>query len=99
LVGKIELGQNYPDPFFPSEETAITYRVDNAFCVKIILFDSDKEKLYTFEGLPKSGGKLIIGSNMLSPGEYYYALFINGRMMQKRYMKVLDPITLNVIVR
>jgi hypothetical protein len=78
--------QNYPNPFNPS--TTISYKIPKAMRVKIIIFNSNGEKIKILEDKYKNSGfhKIIFNSEGLSSGVYYYQLITKDKIVTKKFV-------------
>lgn len=90
-VGKLRLEQNYPNPLVRSESTTIRYQATDVYDVCIAVYDSEtKERILTLSNLDQNIGQVKINGSQLKQGTYIYALLVNGRMVEKRKMVVVD---------
>lgn len=90
-VGKLRLEQNYPNPLVRSESTTIRYQATDVYDVCIAVYDSEtKERILTLSNLDQNIGQVKINGSQLKQGTYIYALHVNGRMVEKRKMVVID---------
>jgi hypothetical protein len=89
LEQKFYLSQNAPNPFFTDGETLIEYRALSAYTFSVIVFDARETKVLQFDHLPGYEGNFKIKGSDLIPGEYWYALIINGRRVLTRKLKLL----------
>lgn len=90
-VGKLRLEQNYPNPLVRSESTTIRYQATDVYDVCIAIYDNEtKERVLTLTNLDQHIGQVKINGNQLQKGTYIYALLVNGRMVEKRKMVVVD---------
>ena len=90
-VGKLRLEQNFPNPLVRSESTTIRYQTTDVYDVCIAIYDNEtKERVLTLNNLDQHIGQVKINGNQLQKGTYIYALLVNGRMVEKRKMVVVD---------
>jgi hypothetical protein len=90
-VGKLRLEQNYPNPLVRTESTTIRYQATDVYDICIAVYNSEtKERVLTFNNLNQNTGQIKITGNQLQKGTYIYALLVNGRMVEKRKMVVID---------
>lgn len=90
-AGKLRLEQNYPNPLVRSESTTIRYQATDVYDVCIAIYDNEtKERVLTLSNLAQNIGQVKINGNQLQKGTYIYALLVNGRMVEKRKMIVVD---------
>jgi hypothetical protein len=90
-VGKLRLEQNFPNPLVRSESTTIRYQATDVYDVCITVYDSEtKERILTLSNLDQNIGQVKINGSQLKQGIYIYALLVNGRMVEKRKMVVVD---------
>ena len=96
LWGKLGLAQNFPNPALPGEIITIKYKAKDAQDVSIALYDVNGKKLCVYEDLYPGNGQIRI-KKQLESGKYTYALFVNGRLVEKRVMEVVkdQAISLN----
>jgi hypothetical protein len=86
FFGKVDVGQNYPNPFKPSSHTTITYMAIDA---ALIVYDTEGERIY--ESKLKPGvGRIKIDGSIFNEGLYVYALVVHGRMIERRKMLVVE---------
>lgn len=78
------LHQNRPNP--ANHETTINYTVSANLEVNIVLYDLYGKKIKVFENEIKGHGtyKLVINTNDLVPGVYYYSMEANGFTKTKK---------------
>jgi hypothetical protein len=88
--GKLALGQNSPNPVVSGEPTTIRYKANDVNNVMIILYDKNGKKVFTFDDLFPGEGQVWI-CKRLDPGHFSYALFANGRMVEKKSLEVVEP--------
>jgi hypothetical protein len=90
-TGKLRLEQNFPNPLVRSESTTIRYQATDVYDVCIAVYnDETKELVLTLSNLDQNIGQVKITGNQLPKGTYTYALLVNGRMVEKRKMVVVD---------
>lgn len=90
-VGKIDLAQNNPNPFSRSEFTTIRYQATDIADALIIIYDNiSKEKVLVIDDLSTDIGSVTIDGNQLPKGTYIYALYVNGRIAEKKKMIITD---------
>jgi hypothetical protein len=90
-TGKLRLEQNSPNPLVRSESTTIRYQATDVYDVCIAVYnDETKERVLTLSNLDQNIGQVKITGNQLPKGTYTYALLVNGRMVEKRKMVVVD---------
>jgi hypothetical protein len=90
-VGKLRLEQNFPNPLVRSESTTIRYQATDVYDVCIAVYDNEtKERALTLNNLDQNIGQVKINGDQLQKGTYIYALLVNGRMVEKRKMVVVD---------
>ncbi len=90
-VGKLRLEQNFPNPLVRSESTTIRYQATDVYDVCIAVYNNEtKERVLTLNNLDQHIGQVKINGNQLQKGTYIYALLVNGRMVEKRKMVVVD---------
>jgi hypothetical protein len=90
-VGKLRLEQNYPNPLIRSESTTIRYQATDVYDVCIAIYDNEtKDRVLTLNNLDQNIGQVKIHGSQLQKGTYIYALLVNGRMVEKRKMVVVD---------
>lgn len=90
-TGKLQLGQNFPNPLVRSESTTIRYQATDVYDVCITVYnDETKERVLTLSNLDQNVGQVKINGNQLQKGTYTYALLVNGRMVEKRKMVVVE---------
>jgi hypothetical protein len=90
-TGKLRLEQNFPNPLVRSESTTIRYQATDVYDVCIAVYnDETKERVLTLSNLDQNIGQVKITGNQLPKGTYTYALLVNGRMVEKRKMVVVD---------
>ena len=84
-VKDFKLNQNYPNPFNLS--TVISFEVNKAGNVSIVLFDKKKKKIQTLANAFYTAGSYQINFNAenLTAGTYYYKL-ISGDFTETRKM-------------
>ena len=92
LWGKLALGQNFPNPAISGETTSIQYKANDVNDVLIILYDEKSKAVFTFDDLFPGNGQIGI-LKRLEPGQYKYALFANGRMVEKKSLEVGEAVT------
>jgi hypothetical protein len=88
FCGKLHLSQNYPNPVNQNETSLINYRAIDASFASILIYDSSGEVVLS-EKVDAGVGDFEINGAMLDPGEYQYALIINGRRVFVRKFTVL----------
>jgi hypothetical protein len=86
-IGKLDLAQNYPNPFSTAQETTIRYKAIDAVDAQLIVY-SEKEKEVQSKQPINGVGKIILRGADLSPGVYVYVLIINGRRISKKTLVV-----------
>ena len=90
-TAKLTLGQNYPNPVHKTEVTTIQYSVVDAEQASIVLYDAvKKDKVLTIDKLPGDSGEVKISGEHLATGSYTYVLIINGRIVKKMTMDVVN---------
>lgn len=90
-TGKLQLGQIFPNPLVRSESATIRYQATDVHDVCIAVYnDETKERVLTLSNLDQNVGQVKIMGNQLQKGTYTYALLVNGRMVEKRKMVVID---------
>ncbi len=90
-VGKLDLGQNYPNPLSKSESTVIRYQATDVSNASIVVYnDVNKEQVLVLNNLKENIGQVKINGDQLPEGTYIYALLVNGRMVEKKKMIVVD---------
>jgi hypothetical protein len=88
---KLTLGQNYPNPFRKTDVTTIPYSVVEEAQASIVLYDAaKKEQVLVIDKLSAGAGEVRISGEQLATGSYTYALVINGRMVKKKKMLVVE---------
>jgi hypothetical protein len=87
FTGKLNLGDNTPNPFGGKQSTSISYTAIDAEVFSIIINDEDGKTILTFSNLPKIG-EIVIKGDELPAGKYTYALIVNGRMVDRKKMTV-----------
>ncbi|HEY9045327.1 MAG TPA: T9SS type A sorting domain-containing protein [Ohtaekwangia sp.] len=89
-AGKIGLAQNSPNPFSRTESTTIRYQATDIADAMIVVYDNiSKEKVLVLNDLENIGA-ITINGNQLPKGTYIYALFVNGRIAEKKKMVITD---------
>lgn len=88
MWGKIALGQNFPNPLIPGEIATINYEARDVKDVAIVLYDENGRLLHSYPDLYPGVGQIRI-KRQLDPGKYTYALFVNGRLVEKKVIEVL----------
>jgi hypothetical protein len=88
--GKLGLSQNDPNPLGRNQKTTIHYRAIDATSVTLVIYTSEGNKALVFENLPPGIGSVSVKANQLAPGNYTYALIINGRRISRKKM-ILVP--------
>jgi hypothetical protein len=90
-VGKLRLEQNFPNPLVRTESTTIRYQATDVYDVCIAVYNNEtKERVLTLSNLDQNIGQVKINGSQLQKGTYTYALLVNGRMVEKRKMVVVD---------
>lgn len=89
MWGKLWLAQNSPDPVYVGDMTTVEYKAYDALNVSIRLFDEEGECIHVYDDLYPGHGKINIRKS-LPPGKYTYALMVNGRLVQKKTMEVMN---------
>lgn len=84
LFGKLVLGQNEPNPFFTSEATHIVYKAYAALSISIVIYDFQSTRIKSYTHLAQGAGEITVQGNEIPSGIYYYALLINGRIVEKK---------------
>ena len=92
LWGKLALGQNSPNPVYTGEIPTINYKAQDVRDVSIVLFDENGKRIHTYDDLYPGVGQIRIRKH-LGPGKYIYALMINGRLVEKKIMEVVEATT------
>jgi hypothetical protein len=92
LWGKLALSQNFPNPVVCGEMTSIRYKAHDVQDVLIILYDENGKVVFTFDDLFPGNGQIRIRKR-LEPGRYKYALYANGRMVEKKLLEVIEDVT------
>jgi hypothetical protein len=88
---KLALGQNYPNPVRKTDVTTIPYSVVEEAQASIVLYDaSKKEQVLVIDKLSAGAGEVKISGDQLATGSYTYALVINGRIVKKKKMVVVE---------
>ncbi len=92
MMGKLELGQNYPNPVSLSESTIIRYLTNDATDASIIFYDNSNRKkvILVFDNLAKNSGSITIHGNQFPMGTYTYALIVNGRIVERKEMVIVN---------
>lgn len=88
--GKLNLGQNCPNPFKTTQISTINYRAMDAPQASVIIFDMKGERVLEFAKLSSSVGKVIIEADQLSQGIYTYVLVVNNRVVARKKMSIAD---------
>jgi hypothetical protein len=88
-TGKIDIMQNYPNPFSIQSFTTIRFKAIDVFSAQLIVY-SASGKIVLQTKLDPGVGQVVLEGRELSPGVYLYALLVNGRRMATRRMLVLD---------
>ncbi len=89
LERRFDLGQNFPNPFSSSETTSIDYRIAGDPGALLIVYSSDGRKQMTIP-LALDKTRVLIQGGQLSAGTYIYALFVYGRIVEKKKF-ILKP--------
>jgi hypothetical protein len=88
FCGKLDLGQNYPNPFRNNQATTIDYRAMDVDHASLVIYDPEGKNVLVVAQLPPGAGKISVQPGQLSPGIYTYALIVNGRMIDRRKMVI-----------
>jgi hypothetical protein len=88
FCGKLDLSQNYPNPFRNDQKTIINYRAIDGEQVSLVIYNPKGKKALIFERLTPGIGKVSVEPNQLPPGMYTYALIVNGRMIDRKQMTI-----------
>jgi hypothetical protein len=90
-MGKIDIAQNYPNPFSTQSYTTIRFKAIDVFSAQLMVYSANGEIVLQTKLAP-GVGQVVLEGEELSPGVYHYALLVNGRRMASRRMLVLDDI-------
>jgi hypothetical protein len=88
--GKLDLSQNFPNPFKTTQISTINYRAVDVPQASVIIFDMKGGRVLEFAKLSSSVGKVVIEADQLSQGIYTYALFVNNRVVARKKMLIVD---------
>jgi hypothetical protein len=89
FTGKIDIAQNYPNPFSIQSSTTIRFKAIDVFSAQLIVYSANGE-IFLQTKLKPGVGQVVLDGGELSPGIYLYALLVNGRRMATKRMLVLD---------
>lgn len=88
--GKLNLSQNFPNPFKTTQISTINYRAIDAPQASLIIFNTKGERVLEFAKLSSSVGKVVIEADQLPRGIYTYALVVNDRVIARKKMSISD---------
>ena len=89
LPQKVTLNQNYPNPF--NSTTMISYELQTADFVEVIIYNSAGEKVWTTVKQKKEAGKynLLFDGAKFNSGIYFYSIKINGNIKATKKMALI----------
>lgn len=88
-IGRIDIAQNYPNPFSTQSFTTIRFKAIDVFSAQLVIYSPEGE-IFQIIKLEPGVGEVVLKGEQLTAGLYMYALMVNGRRMAIRRMLVLD---------
>lgn len=88
FTGKIDITQNYPNPFSILSFTSIRFKAIDVYSAQFVLYSSTGEIIQLLK-LKPGVGEVVLKGGQLEPGVYLYALIVNGRRTSVKRMLVV----------
>lgn len=92
FFGKLGLSQNHKNPILTSQSIVIHYQINDTkeSSLSFYVNSNKKNKVLEFKNLDTKKQSVTLSPYQLPAGNYLYALFVNGRMVSKRELIIVN---------